>query len=311
MPTEPTIWLARPRGFCAGVCRALATIEAVLANRSRPIYVNHEIVHNDHVADDLRSRGVAFANTLADVPDGATLIISAHGVAADFMAAARNRGLQVIDATCPLVEKVHHKARRAVAAGKTVILIGHRGHPEVVGTLGQVAPDAAFLVESPADVAVLPNLDSKRITVLTQTTLTPEDIAAVTDALVRRFPGIQLGDDLCYATRNRQQAVRDLAGHCPLILVVGSPRSSNSRRLVEVAQTAGVKAFLVQDAGELREEWLEGAKAIGITAAASTPECLVEQLLARLRQLGWNNVREQSGRAERVSFPLPPIPPAS
>lgn len=305
-----TIWLARPRGFCAGVCRALDTVEAVLARFGAPIYVNHEIVHNGYVVEDLRQRGVVFIRDLTEVPPGRPLIFSAHGVAAKLAAAAKARGLMVIDATCPLVEKVHRKARRAERAGRTVILIGHRDHPEVVGTLGQVA-GPAYLVQTAAEVAELPDLPGEKITVLTQTTLTPDEVDAILAALVRRFPKLTIGDDICYATRNRQKAVRLLAERCPVILVVGSGHSSNSRRLVEAAHHAGAIAHLIETVKDVRAEWLEPSSAIGITAAASAPECLVEALVARLRQSGWTEVRELPGESETITFALPRLPGAT
>ncbi len=302
------VWLARPRGFCAGVCRALEVVEAVLARFGPPVYVNHEIVHNGHVVEDLRRRGVVVADDLAEVPPDRPLVLSAHGVSAAFADAARRRGLTVIDATCPLVAKVHRRGQRAERAGRTVVLIGHRDHPEVAGTLGRLK-GPAHVVETAADVAALPPLPGDRITVLTQTTLTAEDVVEVLAALRRRFPGVRAGNDVCYATRNRQLAVRRLAQHCEVILVVGSGRSSNSRRLVEVAHRSGATAHLVETADEVCGAWLAGHPAIGIAAAASTPECLVTDLVERLRALGWTSVREQPEDApEATAFTLPTIP---
>jgi 4-hydroxy-3-methylbut-2-enyl diphosphate reductase len=307
-PAHPRhVWLAQPRGFCAGVCRALATVETALERFGPPVFVNHEIVHNNHVTNDLKNRGVVFIQDLAEVPAGRPLIFSAHGVSAHFAAAARARGLTVIDATCPLVEKVHRKGRRAERAGRTIVLIGHQGHPEVVGTMGQMK-GTVHLVENADDVAALPELAGDHITVLTQTTLTGEDISGVLMALSARFPGLRAGDDLCYATRNRQAAVRRLAARCPVILVVGSGHSSNSRRLVEVAGRAGAAAHLVETADDVRAEWLGDSPAIGITAAASTPELLVGALVTRLHDLGWDDVHELPGEPETIAFTLPKMP---
>jgi 4-hydroxy-3-methylbut-2-enyl diphosphate reductase len=301
------VWLAQPRGFCAGVCRALATVETALERFGPPVFVNHEIVHNNHVTNDLKKRGVVFIQDLAEVPSGRPLIFSAHGVSAHVATATKALGLTVIDATCPLVEKVHRKGRRAERAGNKIVLIGHRNHPEVVGTIGQMK-GSVHLVEKAGDVAALPEMSGHRITVLTQTTLTREDVSEVLAALSSRFPGLHGGDDLCYATTNRQAAVRRLAECCPVILVVGSGHSSNSQRLVEVAHRAGAVAHLVETADDVRAEWLADGGNVGLTAAASTPECLVEALVARLHGLGWNDVHELQGEPEAIAFSLPKMP---
>lgn len=302
------ILLANPRGFCAGVDRAIEIVERVLELYGAPIYVRHEVVHNRYVVEGLRRRGAIFVEELDDIPDGATVIFSAHGVAQAVRAEAQRRGFRLFDATCPLVTKVHLEVARHCKAGDEVVLIGHRGHPEVEGTMGQADGELIHLVESPADVAKLRVRDPDRLAYVTQTTLSMDDSAAIVAALRERFPAIQgpKRSDICYATQNRQDAVRDLAARCDLLLVVGSPNSSNSNRLRELAQKQGCPAYLIDGAEDIRREWLDGGPRIGLTAGASAPEILVEQVIARLRDWGAESVEEQSGIREQVVFALPP-----
>ena len=305
------ILLANPRGFCAGVDRAIEIVERALEAFGAPIYVRHEVVHNRFVVDGLRARGAIFVDELAEIPDGATVIFSAHGVSQAVRREAQSRNLRVFDATCPLVTKVHIEVARHAKAGRDVVLIGHAGHPEVEGTLGQWdragAAGEIYLVETPADVARLTPNHPDNIAYSTQTTLSIDDTLAVIDALRVKFPAI-LGprhDDICYATQNRQDAVRRLGQQCDLVLVVGSPNSSNSNRLRELAEKHGVTAHLIDGAEHIQREWLAGKRRIGVTAGASAPESLVQGVVARLREWGAADVRELEGDAENVTFALP------
>ena len=305
------IMLANPRGFCAGVDRAIEIVERALESFGAPIYVRHEVVHNRFVVDGLRDRGAIFVDELDEVPDGATVIFSAHGVSQAVRAQARARDLRVFDATCPLVTKVHIEVARHAKAARDVVLIGHAGHPEVEGTLGQWdregATGAIYLVETPEDVRRLEPRHPGNIAYSTQTTLSIDDTKAVIEALRAKFPAI-LGprhDDICYATQNRQDAVRRLGQQCDLVLVVGSPNSSNSNRLRELAEKQGVPAYLIDGADDIRPEWLEGRRRIGVTAGASAPESLVREVVAHLRESGAAGVRELDGEPENVTFALP------
>ncbi|HEV7491256.1 MAG TPA: 4-hydroxy-3-methylbut-2-enyl diphosphate reductase [Rhodanobacteraceae bacterium] len=304
------VLLANPRGFCAGVDRAIEIVERALETFGAPIYVRHEVVHNRFVVDKLRAQGAVFVDELDEVPDGATVIFSAHGVSQVVRGEAGTRGLRVFDATCPLVTKVHMEVARHGKAGRDVVLIGHAGHPEVEGTMGQWDASntgAIHLVETPECVDKLTPRDPEQLAYVTQTTLSVDDTKAVIEALRKRFPAI-LGprhDDICYATQNRQDAVRRLGQQCDLVLVVGSPNSSNSNRLRELAEKQGVPAHLIDGAGDIRREWIEGRRQIGVTAGASAPESLVREVLARLREWGAINVRELDGEPENVTFALP------
>jgi len=300
------VLLANPRGFCAGVERAISIVERALQLYGAPIYVRHEVVHNKFVVDDLREKGAVFVEDLDQVPSGSTLIFSAHGVSQAIRREAEQRGLKVFDATCPLVTKVHVEVARMREQGRGIIMIGHRGHPEVEGTMGQAA-DGMYLVETVADVERLDVEDPTRLAYVTQTTLSVDDAAAIVDALGARFPGI-IGpkkDDICYATQNRQDAMKYLAPQCDLVIVVGSPNSSNSNRLREVAQTLGVEAHMIDHASELLPEWLRGKQRIGVSAGASAPEVLVLEVIARLQELGAKRVSQLKGTEENVTFPLP------
>ena len=298
--------LANPRGFCAGVERAIAIVERALAAHGAPIYVRHEIVHNKFVVDDLRGKGAVFVEELAEVPTGATVVFSAHGVSKAVEREARARGLHVFDATCPLVTKVHLEVKRLREQGKEVIMIGHAGHPEVEGTMGQ-SEDGMYLVESPEQAASLKVNDEQNLAYVTQTTLSMDDASSIIAALKQRFPSITgpKKDDICYATQNRQDAVKMLVKRCDVVIVVGSPNSSNSNRLREVAANVGVPAYLVNDAEELQAEWFAGKVHVGITAGASAPEVLVQGVIERLQQLGAQQVTELQGIVENVVFPLP------
>jgi len=298
--------LAQPRGFCAGVDRAIAIVERALQMHGAPIYVRHEIVHNDHVVSDLRAKGAVFVEELDEVPDGATVIFSAHGVSLAVREAAQARGLSVFDATCPLVTKVHVEVTRMRREGREVVMVGHRGHPEVEGTMGQ-AESGVHLVETVDDVARLTVANPDQLAYVTQTTLSVDDCLEIVDALKKRFPAIlePKKQDICYATQNRQDAVKFMAPQCDLVLVIGSPSSSNSNRLREVAEKMGVEARLIGSAAELDARWLEGRKRIGVTAGASAPEKLVTELVERLRGLGVAQVRTLPGVEEAVEFPLP------
>jgi 4-hydroxy-3-methylbut-2-enyl diphosphate reductase len=303
--------LANPRGFCAGVDRAIAIVERCLEAFGAPIYVRHEVVHNRFVVEDLRRRGAVFVEELADVPDGATVVFSAHGVSQAVRAEGRRRGLTVFDATCPLVTKVHVEVAQHCRAGRDLVLIGHAGHPEVEGTMGQWDPGVArgdtFLVETVEDVANLRVNHPEHVAYVTQTTLSVDDTRAIIEALKARFPAIvgPRRDDICYATQNRQDAVRVLSGQADLVLVVGSRNSSNSNRLRELAEKQGVAAHLIDGAADIRPEWLEGVARIGVTAGASAPESLVREVIAHLRQAGAAHVREIEGEREDVVFALP------
>jgi 4-hydroxy-3-methylbut-2-enyl diphosphate reductase len=304
------ILLANPRGFCAGVDRAIEIVERAIEMLGAPIYVRHEVVHNKFVVDALRAKGAVFVNELEQVPDGGTVIFSAHGVPQSVQNEASARGLRVFDATCPLVTKVHLEVVRHAKAGRDVILIGHAGHPEVEGTLGQYNDGdrgRIYLVEDAADVVHLEVKSPDNLAYVTQTTLSMDDAAVVVDALRARFPAIQgpKRDDICYATQNRQDAVKELTKACDLILVVGSRNSSNSNRLREVAERRGVAAYLIDDAAQIDASWLAGKSRIGLTAGASAPEVLVQQVIARLRELGAEQVIEDQGQREHVVFPLP------
>jgi 4-hydroxy-3-methylbut-2-enyl diphosphate reductase len=303
------IVLANPRGFCAGVDRAIEIVERAIEVFGAPIYVRHEVVHNRYVVDGLRERGAVFVEELSEVPEQSTVIFSAHGVSKEIQNEARERKLQVFDATCPLVTKVHIEVHHHAAEQREIIFIGHAGHPEVEGTMGQYSnPEGGiYLVESPEDVDKLNVKDPSNLAYVTQTTLSIDDTQAVVDALKRRFPRIvgPKKDDICYATQNRQDAVKKLAGHCDVILVVGSPNSSNSNRLREIAEKLGKRAYLIDDAGELREEWIHDAHRVGVTAGASAPEILVQNVVSRLKQWGGETVTEKTGIEERVVFSLP------
>jgi len=304
------ILLANPRGFCAGVDRAIEIVERALELFGAPIYVRHEVVHNRHVVERLRSLGTVFVDELDEVPDGATVIFSAHGVARAVHEEAAQRDLRVFDATCPLVTKVHLEVSRHAQAGRECILIGHRGHPEVEGTMGQYDTGQGgvmYLVETPEDVAALSVRNPEDTAFVTQTTLSVDDTARVIDALRARFPAIQgpRKDDICYATQNRQDAVKSLAEQCDVFLVVGSPNSSNSNRLRELAEQQGVPAYLVDDAGQIDRAWLDGRPCIGITAGASAPEALVQGVVEQLQQWGAEIAEESQGRREKVTFSLP------
>jgi len=300
------ILLANPRGFCAGVERAIAIVERALEKFGAPIYVRHEVVHNKFVCDDLRAKGAVFIEELAEVPSGSTVIFSAHGVSKAVRDEAERRGLKVFDATCPLVTKVHVEVGKMRHQTREVVMIGHKGHPEVEGTMGQ-SEGGMYLVETAEEVANLQVEDPEHLSFVTQTTLSVDDATIVIDALKQRFPNIQgpKKDDICYATQNRQDAVKSLAEQCDLVIVVGSPNSSNSRRLKEVAVARGIEAYLVDGAEEIEAAWLVGKQCIGISAGASAPEILVGRVLDRLHRLSGASVTQLQGSEENVSFPLP------
>jgi 4-hydroxy-3-methylbut-2-enyl diphosphate reductase len=304
------ILLANPRGFCAGVDRAISIVERALEMYGAPIYVRHEVVHNRYVVNSLRERGAIFIEEIAEVPDGAILIFSAHGVSQVVRAEAKARQLTMLfDATCPLVTKVHMEVARASRKGTEAILIGHAGHPEVEGTMGQYnnPQGGMYLVESPEDVFKLQVKNENNLCFMTQTTLSVDDTSAVIDALRQRFPHI-IGprkDDICYATTNRQEAVRSLAAEADVVLVVGSKNSSNSNRLAELAQRAGKRAQLIDSAADIQESWLTGIQCVGVTAGASAPDILVQEVVQRLRALGGSEVIELSGREENIVFEVP------
>ncbi len=304
--TRPTLYLAAPRGFCAGVDRAIDIVEMALEVYGPPIYVRHEIVHNPHVVGALREKGAVFTDDLAAVPAGAVVIFSAHGVSPAVRREAAERGLKALDATCPLVTKVHLEALRHAKEGTTIVLVGHRDHVEVRGTLGE-APEAIVVVESPAEAEALAVPDPAKVAYITQTTLSVDDCRAIVEVLERRFPGIRAPakDDICYATQNRQNAVKELARRCGTVFVVGAPTSSNANRLVEVARNHGARARLVDSAADLRPEWLEPGAHVGVTASASTPEEIVQACVARLVELGGFRVEAFRLVEERVMFPLP------
>jgi len=300
------VLLAKPRGFCAGVDRAIEIVERALQIHGAPIYVRHEVVHNKFVVDDLRAKGAVFVEHLAEVPAGSTVIFSAHGVSQDVRREANARKLKVFDATCPLVTKVHVEVAKMRDQGREIVMIGHHGHPEVEGTMGQ-AQGGMFLVETPADVAGLQVTDPANLAFVTQTTLSVDDASQIIAALKQRFPHIvgPKKDDICYATQNRQDAIKALAQQCDVVIVVGSPNSSNSNRLREVAANQNVAAYMVDNARELKPEWLAGASRVGVSAGASAPEVLVQEVISRLMELGASGVTEIAGITERVTFPLP------
>ena len=308
------ILLASPRGYCAGVDRAVQTVELALERYGPPVYVRKEIVHNKHVVEQLRQRGAVFVEEETEVPEGSVTVFSAHGVAPSVRENAQARGLRTIDATCPLVTKVHVQARRYAAGGYLVILIGHAGHEEVVGTMGE-APDQIVLVQSEADVDALEVADPLKVAYTTQTTLAVEETRSIVERLRQRFPAIvgPRTDDICYATTNRQAAIRQLAAHCELVLVVGSRNSSNSVRLVEVVRDCGARSHLIDNVREVQDEWLEGVRTLGISSGASAPEELVQELVARFVEQGVSDVSELTFTQEDVRFMLPKTirPPAA
>ncbi len=305
------VLLANPRGFCAGVDRAIEIVKRAIETLGAPIYVRHEVVHNRFVVDDLKQRGAIFVEELDEVPDGNTVIFSAHGVSQAVRQEADRRGLKVFDATCPLVTKVHFEVARHCRAGRDVVLIGHAGHPEVEGTMGQWKQEAGggsiYLVEDVDGVATLELNQPENFAYTTQTTLSVDDTRGIIDALRARFPAMQgpKNDDICYATQNRQDAVRDLAKRCDLVLVVGSPNSSNSNRLSELARRDGVESYLIDGADEIDPAWVAGKKHIGLTAGASAPQVLVDGVIARLKELGAGSVGELEGEPESMVFALP------
>ncbi len=300
------ILLAKPRGFCAGVDRAIEIVERALQTHGAPIYVRHEVVHNKFVVADLRAKGAVFVEHLGEVPAGSTVVFSAHGVSRAVRREAAARGLKVFDATCPLVTKVHVEVAKMREQGREIVMIGHHGHPEVEGTMGQAA-GGMHLVETPADVTGLEVADAGNLAFVTQTTLSVDDASQIIAALKKRFPKIvgPKKDDICYATQNRQDAVKALAQQCDVVIVVGSPNSSNSNRLREVAANHGVAAYMVDNARELKPEWLAGKSRVGVTAGASAPEVLVQDVVSRLKALGASSVSELAGITEKVMFPLP------
>jgi 4-hydroxy-3-methylbut-2-en-1-yl diphosphate reductase len=300
------VLLAEPRGFCAGVDRAIDIVEAALAKFGAPIYVRHEIVHNNFVVEDLRHKGAVFIEDLADVPPGATLVFSAHGVSKAIEREAHARGFSVFDATCPLVTKVHVEVAKLSREGFEFIMIGHKGHPEVEGTMGQLE-SGIHLVEDVEDVARVQPAQVERLAVVTQTTLSVDDAAEIMAAVRKRFPTVKepKQQDICYATQNRQDAVKLMSSQVDVVIVVGSPTSSNSNRLAEVARKRGVPAYMVDNAGELQPQWLEGRARVGLTAGASAPEVLVQGVIDRIRSLGAVSLRRMDGIQETVKFPLP------
>ena len=300
------VLLANPRGFCAGVERAIDIVERALEQYGAPIYVRHEIVHNKTVVEDLRRKGAVFVEELDEVPTGATVVFSAHGVAKAVRKDADGRGLKVFDATCPLVTKVHVEVAKMLREGYEIVMIGHRGHPEAEGTMGQ-ANAGMHLVETLEDAARLEVRDPAKVAYVTQTTLSVDDAQAIVAALKTRFPSIHgpKKDDICYATQNRQDAVKVMTPRCDVVIVVGSPNSSNSNRLREVAENMGAQAYMVDSAADLRPEWIAGMRRVGVTAGASAPEVLVQELVARLKALGAASVQQLDGISERVVFTLP------
>ena len=300
------IVLAEPRGFCAGVDRAIEIVERALQKFGRPIYVRHEIVHNTFVVNDLKAKGAIFIEELAEVPPGATLVFSAHGVSKAVEREAEQRGFRIFDATCPLVTKVHIEVAKLHKEGYDFIMIGHKGHPEVEGTMGQL-DSGIHLVEDVADVARVQPAQTEKLAVVTQTTLSVDDAAGILAAVKARFPSVRepKQQDICYATQNRQDAVKRLSGQVDIVIVVGSPTSSNSNRLREVASKRGIAAYMVDNAGELQPEWFEGKTHVGLTAGASAPEVLVQEVVARIKELGALTVRKMDGVEETLKFPLP------
>ncbi|PAX09469.1 4-hydroxy-3-methylbut-2-enyl diphosphate reductase [Sphingomonas lenta] len=301
------LFIAAPRGFCAGVDRAIRIVELAIEKHGPPVYVRHEIVHNRFVVDSLKAKGAVFVEELDEVPDGAPVVFSAHGVPKSVPTAAQDRGLDYLDATCPLVSKVHRQAERQVAAGRHIVFIGHAGHPEVIGTFGQVPAGTMTLVETVDDVAKMEVADPLNLSFLTQTTLSVDDTAEIVAALKRRFPAVEgpRGEDICYATSNRQAAVKAIAPRVDAMLVIGAPNSSNSLRLVEVAEREGVKAKLIQRAAELDWAFLDGVSTLGITAGASAPELLVRELVDRLSERFQVVEREVETTRENIAFKLP------
>jgi 4-hydroxy-3-methylbut-2-en-1-yl diphosphate reductase len=304
--TDVEILLAQPRGFCAGVDRAIEIVERAIKLFGAPIYVRHEIVHNAYVVEDLRKKGAIFIEELSDVPEGATLIFSAHGVSKAVRGEAEARGLRVFDATCPLVTKVHMEVAKMRQEGFDIVMIGHKGHPEVEGTMGQ-SGEGMHRVEDIDDVLKLELPDPSRIAYVTQTTLSVDDASAIIDALKTKFPQVKepKKQDICYATQNRQDAVKFLAPQCDVVIVVGSPNSSNSSRLREVAEKRGIPSYMVDSPTQIDPKWVEGKKRIGVTAGASAPEVLAQAVIARLRELGVKSVRSLEGIEETIAFPLP------
>jgi len=300
------ILLAEPRGFCAGVDRAIEIVERALTKFGAPIYVRHEIVHNTYVVNDLKTKGAIFIEELSDVPPGATLVFSAHGVSRAVQEEARARGFQIFDATCPLVTKVHVEVAKLNKEGYEFIMIGHKGHPEVEGTMGQL-DSGIHLVEDVADVARIAPLQTERLAVVTQTTLSVDDAAEISAAIKLRFPQVRVPkqQDICYATQNRQDAVKVLSPQVDILIVVGSPTSSNSNRLRELAAKLGTDAYMVDDASELQEAWFDGKRRVGLTAGASAPEILVRQVIDRIKALGAVSIRKMDGVQETIKFPLP------
>lgn len=304
--SDAEILMAQPRGFCAGVDRAIEIVERALTMFGAPIYVRHEIVHNAYVVENLRKKGAIFIEELEDVPSGNTLIFSAHGVSQAVRAEAESRGLRVFDATCPLVTKVHVEVAKMRGQGLEIIMIGHKGHPEVEGTMGQTG-EGMFLVETIEDVLALQVSDESKLAFVTQTTLSVDDAAEVIAALKKRFPSINepKKQDICYATQNRQDAVKFMAPQCDVVVVVGSPNSSNSNRLREVAEKMGVPAYMVDSPDQLVPDWFVGKRRIGVTAGASAPEVLAQSIVSRLRELGVMQVKVLDGVQENIAFPLP------
>ncbi|MDM0106386.1 4-hydroxy-3-methylbut-2-enyl diphosphate reductase [Variovorax sp. J22R24] len=306
MKTIEEVILAEPRGFCAGVDRAIEIVERALAKFGAPIYVRHEIVHNTYVVNELKAKGAIFIEELADVPPGATLVFSAHGVSKAVQAEARERGFEIFDATCPLVTKVHVEVAKLAKEGFEFIMIGHKGHPEVEGTMGQLS-SGIHLVEDVEDVAHVSPAQTLKLAVVTQTTLSVDDAAEISAAVRARFPNVRepKQQDICYATQNRQDAVKILSPQVDLVIVVGSPTSSNSNRLRELAQRLGTESYMVDSAAELRPEWFEGKTRVGLTAGASAPEVLVHEVIDRVKALGAVSVRKMNGIEETLKFPLP------
>ncbi len=309
-PLHKRVILLNPRGFCAGVVRAIDIVRIALETFGPPVYVRKEIVHNRHVVEELRAAGAVFVDELSEAPNGSRVVFSAHGVSPQVRREAEERNLQVIDATCPLVTKVHLEAVRFARAGHTIVLIGHHDHDEVIGTLGE-APHATIVVSSEEDVDQLVAADPTRISYLTQTTLSLDETAGIIRRLRERFPAIEgpPASDICYATQNRQEAVKEVAPRCDLVLVIGSKNSSNSRRLVEVAENAGARSHLIDDASEIDPRWLDSVRLVGVTAGASAPEHLVQELLATLRRYGFEHSEEWTVREEDVHFALPAARP--
>lgn len=305
--TQPRkIIMAQPRGFCAGVVRAISIVEKALEKYQAPVYVRHEIVHNKHVVDDLKAKGAVFVQEIGDIPDGAVTVFSAHGVARSVEDAAAKRDLPVLDATCPLVTKVHLQGKRYITKGRTLILVGHAGHPEVIGTMGQI-DGPVHLVQTEADIATLPISKDTPVAYITQTTLSIDDTQGIIDALKRHFTNIEGPEtnDICYATQNRQTAVRELTKHVDVIIVVGAKNSSNSNRLREIGEEAGIPSYLVADGSELDPKWLSEASVIGLSAGASAPEAMVEHVIDSLRQFGPVEVSHLDGIEENIEFRLP------